>query len=117
LKVALAARRYDVAEREAVRALALEPSLIRPRAFWALGALLSGHADRCATLSLGPYVAVRALCLYSLGRVREAAQIADSLGAAFTAGTVGDSLYSPVLAARGVAEYYAWTGNTERSLA
>jgi TMEM175 potassium channel family protein len=37
--------------------------------------------------------------------------------AAFTAGTVGDSLYSPVLAARGVAEYYAWTGNTERSLA
>jgi len=57
------------------------------------------------------------MCLYSLGKVREAAQIADSLGAAFTAGTVGDSVFSPVLAARGLAEYYAWTGNAERSLA
>ena len=97
--------------------LALEPSLMRPRAFRALGALLSGNPDRCATLSLGPYVGVRAMCLYSLGRVREAAQIADSLGAAFTAGTVGDSIYSPVLGARGLAEYYAWTGNAEASLA
>src|SRR5262249_1537904 len=117
LNVALAARRYDVAEQEAARALALEPSLMRPRAFWALGALLSGHADRCATLSLGPYVGVHAMCLYSLGKVREAAQIADSLGAAFTAGTVGDFVFSPVLAARGLAEYSAWTGNAERSLA
>lgn len=57
------------------------------------------------------------MCLYSLGRVREAVQIADLLGAAFTAGTVGDSIYSPVLGARGLAEYYAWTGNAEASLA
>jgi tetratricopeptide (TPR) repeat protein len=114
---ALAARRYDVAEQEAARALALEPSLMRPRAYQALGDLLSGHADRCATLSLGPYVGVRAMCLHSLGRLREAAQIADSLSAAFTAGTAGDSIFSPVLAARGVAEYYAWTGNAAESLA
>jgi hypothetical protein len=34
-----------------------------------------------------------------------------------TAGTAGDSLYSPVIAARGLAEYYAWTGNAGESLA
>jgi tetratricopeptide (TPR) repeat protein len=115
--LALAARRYDVAEQEAARAVALEPGLMRARALQALGDLLSGNPDRCAALNLGPYVGVRALCLYSLGRLREAAQIADSLGAAFTARTVGDSIYSPVLAARGLAEYSAWTGNAEASLA
>lgn len=57
------------------------------------------------------------MCLHSLGRVQEAAQIADSLRAAFTAGTAGDSLFSPVIAARGLAEYCAWTGNAEESLA
>ena len=114
---ALAARRYDIAVQEAARATALEPSLTRPRGFQALGLLLSGDAARCATLDLGPYVGVRAMCLYSLGRVEEAARIADSLRAAFTAGTVGDSLFNPVIAARGLAEYYAWTGNAEQSLA
>ena len=115
--VALAARRYNVAAQEAARTLALEPSLMRAREDEALGDLLAGKVERCARLVLGPHIAVRAMCLHSLGRVREAAQIADSLGAAFPAGTVGDSLYSPVIAARGVAEYYAWTGNAVESLA
>jgi len=52
-----------------------------------------------------------------LGRVREAALTADSLRAAFKAGTAGDSSFSPVLAARGLAEYSAWTGSAEQSLA
>lgn len=42
-----------------------------------------------------PYAGARAMCLYSLGRVREAAHIADSHGAAFMAGTGGDSIFSP----------------------
>jgi hypothetical protein len=106
-----------VAAREAARAAALEPSLMLAREHQALGDLLSGSADRCARLSLGPYAGVRALCLHSLGRVREAAQIADSLRAAFRAGAVGDSVFSPAITARGVAEYYAWTGSAEESLA
>ena len=114
---ALAARRYDVAEQEAARTLALEPSLMRASQAQALSALLSGNADRCATLRLGPYAGVRAMCLYSLGRAREAAQIADSLRAAFTAGTGGGSIFSPVIAAQGLAQYYAWTGHVEESLA
>jgi len=115
--IALTSRRYDMAEQEGAQAVALEPSLKHPRALQALGDLLSGKPDRCATLSLGPYVGVRAMCLHSLGRVREGVQLADSLRVAFAAGTVGDSAFSPVLAARGLAQYYAWTGNPEESLA
>src|SRR6267378_41792 len=116
LFAALAARRYHVAAQEAARALALEPSLMRARAFQALSDLLSGRTDGCATLSLGPYAAVRAMCLHSLGRLREAARIADSLRAAFTPETVGDSIFNPFIAAGGLAEYYAWTGNAGESL-
>ena len=83
----------------------------------ALGDLLSGNLDRCATLGLGPYVAVRAMCLHSLGRLEQATRIADSLVAAFTAATAAESIFSPVLVARGLAEYYAWTGNAVESLA
>ncbi len=114
---ALAARHYDVAAQEAARAVVLEPSLMHARQLQALGNLLSGHAERCATLHLGPYVGVRAMCLHSLGRAREAARIADSLRAAVAVGTVGDSSFSPVIAARGLAEYSAWTANAEESLA
>jgi tetratricopeptide (TPR) repeat protein len=115
--VALAARRYDVVAREAERALALEPGLMLAREHQALGNLLSGHTDRCATIGLGPYVGVRAMCLHSLGRLREAAQIADSLLTTFMVRTLGDSIFSPAITARGLAEYYAWTGNAEESLA
>jgi eukaryotic-like serine/threonine-protein kinase len=114
---ALAARRYDLAAREAERGLALEPGLLKLREQEALGDLLAGNAVHCATLGLGPYVGVRAMCLYSLGRAREAGQIADSLRAAYAAGTADDSLASPVIAARGLAEYYAWIGNAGESVA
>ncbi len=115
--VALAARRYDRATLEAERALALEPSLVRARDQQAMNYLLSGNARRCVTLQLGPYQAVRALCLHSLERGPEASQIADSLQAAFTAAKDGDSTSSPVIAARGLAQYYAWTGNAGESIA
>jgi tetratricopeptide (TPR) repeat protein len=114
---ALVARRYDVAVREAERTVALEPSLMWARAVQGLSYLLSGNLDHCATLSLGPYAAVRAMCLHSLGRLQEATRIADSLRVAFMAGTSGDSIYGRAIAARGVAEYYAWTGNAEESIA
>ena len=114
---AILARRYDLAEQEAARAVALEPNLKLPRAFQGVADLLSGNPTRCATLSLGPYVGVRAMCLHSLGRVQEAARIVDSLHAAFTERTAGDSIFSPVLVARALAEYYAWTGDAHESLA
>jgi tetratricopeptide (TPR) repeat protein len=113
---ALAARRYDVAEQEAERTMVLEPSLLHAREDEALGGLLTGNLDRCATLSLGPSIGVRAMCLHSLGRLQEAAQITDSLRAAATARPIADSI-SLLIAARGLAEYYAWSGNADESLA
>ena len=113
----LAGRRYDVVAREAARAVVLEPSLEAARMYEALGDLLSGHPDRCAQASLGAYVSVRAMCLYTLGRAREAGQIVDSLSSVFKRGMRGDSASSPVIAARGLAEYYAWIGNSAESFA
>jgi tetratricopeptide (TPR) repeat protein len=112
----LAARRYDVTAQEAARASALEPSLMRGHKIQALGELLSGHPERCSTLSLGPYLGVRAMCLAAEGRLREAGQLVDSLRAVAAAGTAGDSIYSSVLAAQGLAGYYAWTGSPVESL-
>ena len=113
---ALAARRPDVTIREATRAIALEPGLMRPRAFRALGELLSGNPERCAAEELGPNAAVRALCLHALGQVAGATRLADSLGRAFTSRSPGDSTLSPVLVARGLAQFHAWIGDVEASL-
>ena len=113
----LTARGYGIAEDEASRALALEPGLVRAAAFQAFAELLAGNADRCTRLSLGTYVGIRAMCLHSFGKVEEAEHLADSVRRAFAAGVAGDSVRSPVVAARALAEYYAWTGNAAESLA
>jgi serine/threonine-protein kinase len=114
---ALGARRYDIAAREAERAVALEPGLMLPRAVQGLALLLLGDVSRCATISMGPDAGVRAMCLYALGRKRESAAIIDSLQGLLTANRAGDSVYSAVIAMRGIATYNAWTGNAEQALA
>ena len=113
---ALAAKRPEVTIREASRAIALEPGLMRPRAFRALGELLSGNAGGCAAAELGPNAAVRAMCLHALGQVADATRLANSLARAFTSRAAGDSTFSPVLVARGLAQFHAWIGDVETSL-
>jgi tetratricopeptide (TPR) repeat protein len=115
--VALVAHRYDVAAREAERAATLQPGLMLAHWQRALGYLLSGNAAQCTEVRLGPYIGLHAVCLHAIGRHTEAAQIIDSLRAAFVGGTAGDSTFSPVVAARGLASYFAWTGNAAESLA
>jgi len=114
---ALAAHRYDIAAHEAERAATLMPGLMLAHWQQALGYLLSGDAARCAAVRLGPYVALHAVCLHALGQQAAAARIVDSLRTVFLFGTAGDSTFSPVLAARGLASYFAWTGNARESLA
>jgi tetratricopeptide (TPR) repeat protein len=111
--VGMAARRYEMVERGSVT---LEPTLARGSAFLALGYLLSGDAQRCVMLGLGPYAGLRALCLHSLGKLPEAAKVVDSLRKEFTAGSAAAAIASPVINAQALAEYYAWTGNAEESL-
>jgi TolB-like protein len=105
---ALGARHYDVAAQHAARGLLLEPGLMDARHLQALAELLSGHADRCVGMDLGPYIAERAMCLRALGNVQEATRIIDSLRSKVAAGVLG---------ARGLAEYDAVTGKSTESLA
>ena len=113
---ALGARHYEVATQDAERLLALEPGLMDARQLEAVGELLSGHADRCAALRLGPYAGEQAVCLQALGNQSAATRIVDSLRAVLGTRTVMDSSFSPVLAARGLARYAAWVGNADESL-
>jgi TolB-like protein/tetratricopeptide (TPR) repeat protein len=106
---ALGARHYDVAAQHAARALLLEPGLMDARHLQALADLLSGHAERCAGMDLGPFPAERALCVRALGDTLTATRIVDSLR---SKGAVGD-----VLGARGLAEYDAAAGKATESLA
>ena len=115
--VAYAARRYDLAERQASLASEFAPSLMLAREQQAIARLLAGHADRCIGLKLGAYVGLRAMCLHSVGRVREAAQLVDSLSAAISGGRYADSTFGPAIALRTLAEYFAWIGRARESVA
>jgi len=113
----LAAGQPASARQEADRALALEPGLVRAQELQGLGDLLLKEFGRCLDLDLGTSSGARAMCLYSLGRVREAEAAADALRAAFAAKPSPDAATSRVGPAQSLARYYAWTGNAEQSLA
>src|SRR5438552_11117442 len=108
---ALVARRYDVALREARRAAVLEtaPLPLRIR-FEGLALLLLGRPGECLTLDLAGQQPLKAMCLETLGRHREAATIVDSLAAAFRADH--SNWTTPEL----LGLYYAWIGDVEASL-
>jgi TolB-like protein/tetratricopeptide (TPR) repeat protein len=104
---ALGARRYDLALDQARRAETLEATLAITRALQGWSYLLLGQPDRCATLDLGPYQGTRAACLAALGRLTEAARVADSLENALNHHTL-DPAYAEALAAQELAIYSAW---------
>ena len=113
----LAAGQPASARQEADHALALEPGLVRAQELQGLGDLLLKEFQRCLTLALGPNSGARAMCLHSLGRVREAEAVAGALRTAFAAKPLPDAAAGRVGPAQSLARYYAWTGNAEQSLA
>ena len=113
---ALGSGRYGLAIRESQVAGALEPELVLPRAIEARAHLLNGDPERCASVRLGPHAVIRATCLYELGRTDEARTIVDSVESAIAAGTTNDFTFTDVTRAEDLATYYAWIGDTERSL-
>jgi serine/threonine-protein kinase len=106
---------YDVVIEEARRATELEPELTTSRALEGRALLLSGQAQDCVTIELGPHEGVRAACLWSLGRRGEAQAIVDSLTRFVRTGHV-DSVYTDVVRVEDLACYYAWVGDRERAL-
>ncbi len=79
ITLALGARRYDLAMEETRRARAFSPGDPVTALLQAYALLLGGQADRCLTLDLAVWPAIRAMCLQELGRAAEAEATADSL--------------------------------------
>jgi serine/threonine-protein kinase len=108
--LAIGARRYDVALREVRLALpggAVDPVSVILQAY---AQLLSGKAADCADRDLGPWVAVRAMCLHQVGRAADAAALADSLGRELDA-----ERYTFLHQYADLAAYYAWRGDPARA--
>ncbi|MBA3498091.1 MAG: protein kinase [Gemmatimonadales bacterium] len=104
--LAIGARRYDVALRE-VRPgapdAAIDPVSTVLEAY---AQLLSGQAARCAERDLGPWVALRAMCLHQVGKVAAGAALADSL-----AGELEAEHYTFLHQYADLAAYHAWRGD------
>lgn len=104
------ARRYDDALPSARLARSLAPTFPNPLRQEARALILLGRFDECARLDPGPYLALRAMCLHSLGRGEEARAIIDAQGAA-VARTGTEMPLNPGGIAADIAEYHAWIGD------
>jgi len=112
--LALHLHEYDLAVEAALAALAIEPELMLPRSIAARAMLLSGRADECVDLDLGPHSVLRATCLEELGSTREANRLVDSTVAAIADGPPPG--FTNVLTFEDLAAYYAWRGQRDSSL-
>lgn len=110
---ALHQRDYPTAIDYADRALAIEPTLMLARFTKARALLLSGHADRCLAMDLGPHIGARALCLWGSGDQGAATAIVTSLAA--PPAPKGQT-YTDVVRAEDFAMYYGFTGNAPQAL-
>ncbi len=108
-------KRYALAISAAQKAVALEPELMLGRAIEARALLLSGQAEQCAAMALGPHAVLRATCFHELGRVDEARAIVDSVTRDLSSGQLTDSTFSDVTRAEDLAVYYAWIGDASAS--
>jgi TolB-like protein len=113
---ALRARDYELAIQEARVAQTLEEDVMLPRGIQAQALLLSGRAQECLEMDLGPHDGIRAMCLHALGRRDEAREIVDSLRVAVRSGVNPAPGYTAVIQSGDLAAYFAWTGEPERAL-
>jgi TolB-like protein len=113
---ALGMGRFDLAVQEAERALTLEPSLDTAEFSRGIALLLLGRYGECLEAEVGPHLAVRAMCLSSLDRTDEAAEIVDDLASAVEAGNTSDLSVSRSTVIRDLSVYFAWVGEIEESL-
>jgi len=86
ITLALGARRYDLALEETRRARAFTPGDPVTPLLQGYALLLNGEPERCLTLDLGGWPAIRAMCLQEMGRTAQAQSLADSLAARLRVG-------------------------------
>ena len=109
-RIALAAGHHETTLRETAMSRALEPGLAVPNEAEALALHLVGRNAECVERELGPYAAIRALCLRALGRADAAAMLVDSVQRAFTGGDRRVELTTAIAA------YYGATGDVDAAL-
>lgn len=109
---------YDDAIASAKLATALEPRQIRSRAIEARALLLSGRAESCASLSLGPHKVLRATCLYAMGNEAEGRAIVSKTLANLRSVPMvqPEAGYSAVVTYEDLAIDYAWRGDAQKAL-
>jgi len=113
---ALRARDYELAIEQARIAQTLEEDVMLPRGIQARALLLSGRAEECLEMELGPHDGIRAMCLHAVGRRDEAMEIVDSLRVAVRSGENPFPGFTAVIQSGDLAAYFAWTGEPERAL-
>jgi TolB-like protein len=113
---ALRAKDYGLAIQEARTARSLSAEVILPRSIQALALLLSGRAEECLDLDLGPHAGLRAICLHDVGRFDQAEAITDSLRVVLRSGRHVHPGVTNVIAAGDLAAYLAWTGSPDRAM-
>jgi TolB-like protein len=113
---ALRAGDFGLAIQEARTAGTLGPEIVLPRSIQALALLLSGRAEECLELDLGPHAGIRAICLHDIGRLDQAEAIVDSLRTALQSGEQVHPDFTNVIPAGDLAAFYAWTGSPDRAM-
>ncbi len=113
---ALRAGDYGLAIDEARTASTLGPEIVLPRSIEALALLLSGRAEECLEVDLGPHAGIRAICLHDVGRLDRAEAIVDSLRTALLSGVQVHPDFTNVIPAGDLAAYFAWTGSPDRAM-
>jgi TolB-like protein/tetratricopeptide (TPR) repeat protein len=112
----LRARDFGQAIEQARVAQSLEAEVMLPRSIQARALLLSGRAEECLEMDLGPHAGIRAMCLHTVGRRDEAQLIVDSLSNTARSGqNVGED-FTLVIPTGDLAAYFAWTGDHERAM-
>jgi serine/threonine-protein kinase len=106
----------EAALREARRAIQMEPTLLPPRSAEALALLLLGRARECADVELDRYVAIRALCLYTLDERDAAKRLIDSITTRVDAARRKGGPYGDLVLGESLALYFAWIGDAEATL-
>jgi TolB-like protein len=109
------ARRHEEALSSARTARSLAPDFPNPLRQQARALLLLGRFDECVRLDLGPYRALHAMCLHSLGHQAQARAVIDSLEVA-VAGSHPGSDYHAGGVAGDLAEFHAWIGDAAGAL-
>ena len=113
---ALRDRQYPLVMEETRIARRFAPQLVLPRELGARAMLMSGRADECAAMELGPHAGLVAACLHEAGREADARRIVDSLETRLRAGEQLDTMFTNVVAAQDLAGFYGWTGDVDRAV-